>query len=351
MDSLAHTSPLDEAGLALLERHGDWWQRQGTLYTVLPSKPLGPLWLPLADGTVATEDLDLTPEMLNLDLLTGPQLEPGPLELVGDRFQTAAPFARVPWVEAILGTPIRATIQGGSMRTQAFIDSWADWESRPIHRNDDWFDLLKQFTELLVERGGGRHAVTQTLMRGPVDLAEAVLGPELMCFSMYDHPRELQAFLEEVTQAFIVILKEQLAHIPSIKRGYVCPFGIWTPGTVVRTQCDATAFLSAEHYVQWFLPYDMRICETVDCSIIHLHSCSLHTVEALLETEYPHAIQVTLESGPSGPPLEAIIPIFRKILGVKPLILEGPLVDEEVQLLRNDLPADGLSITVRQSGW
>ena len=83
--------------------------------------------------------------------------------------------------------------------------------------------------------------------------------------------------------------------------GYVNPFGIWAPGTVVRTQCDATAFLSAGHYAEWYLPYDERICEAVDYSIIHLHSCSLHTVDVLLEVERPHAIQVTLGVGAQRP--------------------------------------------------
>jgi hypothetical protein len=120
---------------------------------------------------------------------------------------------------------------------------------------------------------------------------------------------------------------------------------------VVRTQCDATAFLSAAHYAQWFLPYDVCICESVDCSIIHLHSCSLHTVDALLAVERPHAIQVTLETGPSVPSLEAMLPTFRRILRVKPLLLEGPLTEDEVRWLQDQLPLDGLAITARQAVW
>ena len=202
--------------------------------------------------------------------------------------------------------------------------------------------LLKRLTELLVERSGGRYAVAQTLMRGPCDLAEAVLGPELLSYRLYDHPDALRRFLDEATDTFIDILHAQLARIPTGRGRYMSPFGIWAPGTVVRTQCDASAFLSADHYAEWFLPYDEHICESVDYSIIHLHSVSLHTVDALLSVERPHAIQVTLETSPPGPTLEEMVPTFRKILGSKPLLLEGKLSLKEVRWLQNELPSDGL---------
>ncbi len=232
----------------------------------------------------------------------------------------------MPWVEAILGSPIRATIRGGSMRTQACIAHWDEWERGAGHRGDGWFDLLNRLTETLVERSGGRYAVVQPLMRGPCDLAEAVLGPELMCLSMYDHPQSLRRFLDEATETFIHILQGLLARIPPVAGGTVSPFGIWAPGTVVRTQCDATAFLSAAHYARWYLPYDMRISESVDYSFIHLHSCSLHVVDALLAVERPHAIQVTLEAPPKAPSLEDMLPIFRKILGCQAAAPGGKVV-------------------------
>jgi len=346
-----NTVTLDQEGLNLLRRHADWWQRKGSLFTTVQGAPLGDLWLPLADGTLAAEDMDLRPEMLDIERLAGPPQPPGALQVHGDLFRTVDPYARVPWVEAILGTPVHATIRGGSMRTRAFIHDWLEWEQHPSHRDVAWLDLLRRLTELLAQRSNGRYAVVQPLMRGPSDLAEAVLGHRLMSFSIYDHPHSLQRFLVEVTDTFIAILREVLARIPPVQGGYVSPFGIWAPGTVVRTQCDASAFLSPAHYAQWFLPYDVRICESVDYSIIHLHSCSLHIVDALLAVERPHAIQVTLETGPQVPSLAEMLPTFHKILQVKPLLLEGPLTEDEVKWLQDRLPPDGLAITARRAQW
>jgi hypothetical protein len=358
-----HNDIIHKAGEALLARHADWWQRKGTLLTTIDGESLGDLWLPLAGGTLATDDVDLTPAMVDVErLINGSNvalnpsaasdhaLAPDSLAIEGDLFCTEAPYVRVPWVEAILGAPIRATIQGGSMRAQAFIQDWGDWDLAR-HKNEDWLALLLRLTELHVAHSRGRYAVTQTLMRGPSDLAEAVLGPTLMSLSMYDHPQALRGFLEEVTAVFIEVLHAQLAHIPPIRGGYVNPFGIWSPGTVVRTQCDASAFLSPQHYAAWYLPYDVRISKSVDYSVIHLHSCSLHTVDALLEGEYPHAIQVIVETAANAPTLDDMIPVFRKILSLKPLIVEGPLAEAEVERLLNKVPTDGLCIIARRSGW
>ncbi len=74
-------------------------------------------------------------------------------------------------------------------------------------------------------------------------------------------------------------------------------------------------------------------------------------VDAILEGERPHAIQITLESRPKGPSLDAMLPTLRRILDSKPLLLEGPLSEDEVAWLRERLPAGGLAITARDSEW
>jgi hypothetical protein len=342
---------LDDAGLALQQRHAEWWQRKTSLCTFVDGAPLGDLWLPLSDGTLATEDVTLRPEMIDLDRVAGSELAPGPVETHGDLFRVADPYGRVPWVEAILGASIRATIKGGSMRTLSFIDTFDQWEHQANHRDEPWFNLLMQLSELLVRRSAGRYAVVQPTMRGPSDLAEAILGPVLMSYAMYDEPERLERFLEQVTDVFIDTLQALLGRVAPACGGYLSPFGIWAPGSVVRTQCDATAFLSASQYAKWYLPHDLAICASVDYSFIHLHSISLHTVDALLAQELPRAIQITLEAEPKGPSLEQLLPVLHRILQVKPLLLEGQLNKDQVAWLQEQLPSGGLAITARQSAW
>ena len=342
---------LDESGKTLQQRHAAWWQRQESLLTVSKGASLDQLWLPLADGTLAQEDLDLLPGMLDLNRLAGEPQEPGPLETFQDLFKGRDPYGKVPWVEAILGAPVRVTVQSGGMRTPAPIHEWTDWENSPEHFNVDWFETLLRLTRLLVKRSGGKYAVSQPTLRGPSDLAEALLGPKLMSYAMYDHPQSLRLFLEEATGTFIKILHALLDIFEPIQDGYLSPYGIWAPGTIVRTQCDATAFLSARHYAEWYLPYDLEICRSVDYSFMHLHSVSLHTIDCMLEQEHPHAFEVTLEARPKGPSLKAMLPVFRRILQVKPLLLVGRLTLDEVKWLQDHLPAGGLAITARQEEW
>jgi len=342
---------LDDAGRTLIERHRRWWSGEALLLTFDHSAALGDLWVPLADGTDASEDLPLMPDLLDFDRLAGPRLTPGLLATDGDFFRIECADSRIPWVEAVVGGPIEALIQAGSMRSVPFVEKWADWQGAAAHHSEAWRALLLALTEELVARAAGRHAVTTTLMRGPCDLAEAALGPELTCFSIYDHPSELRKFLGQVTDTFIELLHAQLVRCRPVADGYVSLFGIWAPGTVARTQCDAAAFLSARHYAEWFLPENVRICESVDTSIIHLHSCSMHVVDDLLALERPHAIQVTLEMEPSGPPLVDLVPVFRRILDVKPLLVQGYLSEPQLAMLLDELPHGGLAITARDTPW
>ena len=97
-EAMGKVGPKSSVG-DLLKKHTDWWSRKGMLYAAVPHEPLGDLWLPLADGSVATDDVDVTPEILDLERLAGPVLESGSIEIIGDAIRTRAPYVRVPWVE------------------------------------------------------------------------------------------------------------------------------------------------------------------------------------------------------------------------------------------------------------
>ena len=109
--------------------------------------------------------------------------------------------------------------------------------------------------------------------------------------------------------------------------------------------------MSAAHYAEWYLPWDVLICEAFDYSIIHLHSVSLHTVEPLLQVERPQAIQVTIETTPGAPTMHEMVPIFRRVLASKRLVIDGAINERTLAFLRSELPQDGLCILARQAGW
>ena len=56
---------------------------------------------------------------------------------------------------------------------------------------------------------------------------------------------------------------------------------------------------------------------------------------------------MALDTIPSGPPVEALLPVFRNVLAYKPLIVDGTMTPEEVQFLFDELPPDGLYIRAR----
>jgi hypothetical protein len=181
-------------------------------------------------------------------------------------------------------------------------------------------------------------------MRGPVDMLSALLGNESTVYVLEDHPEECHELLQVCTEAFIEVAVAQRNLIPPLQDGYCSAFGLWSPGTVVRTQCDASALIGARWYESHILPFDQQICEAFDYSVIHLHSGYLFTVDALLAIERPTAIQISIDPLEFGPPPLSLLPVFRKILDRKPLLIQGRLTTREFDTLLRELPGEGLYI-------
>jgi len=333
----------------LLARHAAWWERKAHLMAYPYEPELARLWLPLADGTTATDDLDLTPDMLDLERLAEPQLDTEVAPMGGGLLPVRVPYVRVPWMEAIAGCPIRALVASGSMRTHTIVTDWDDLSRLQELRNDAWLDTLLALVERTVERCSAQRPIAHTLMRGPGDIAEAMLGAERLCLAVYDHTEELASLLSYATALFEEVWREQASRIPRVRGGTVNWYGIWAPGSTVRTQCDASALTSPKQYADHMARWDLRTAQVADYSIMHLHSGSLHVVDTLLATPYPTAIQVSLDPPPSAPPWQELLPTFATILAHKPLLIDGYLSNEEARALEDALPRDGLAVIARHA--
>ncbi len=353
----------DVAFEALLERHRAFWNRDPVdaplLNTALAretsvSAPLEGIALPLADGTILSEQgAAVTPDQFDPKLIldaeefpryTGAANGDGPL-IVDDLLVTRAPLGKFPWVEAVLGCPVVPRLDTGSIYSAPHLDSPANIASIPAPEQSPWREFLLNYARALADDSAGRYQVVQCLQRGPIDLASALLGHTEMCYAVYDEPENIARLNEYTTRVFLDVAKAQQALAPPLNGGYTCPFGVWAPGTVVKTQCDVASSVRADMYEEMFFPYDVQICEQFDYSVVHLHSGYLHHMDVFLKGKYPTAVQVSLDTGSTPWTVHDLIPIFARVLEVKPLFIQGVMSKAELDEMLERLPYRGLYIS------
>ncbi len=346
----------------ILRKHTDFWKRKmrgGPLLNMLEVSsasalsPLVSIEMPLANGTVARRNMPFKPEMIDPRLIL--DFEEFPTRatrehaqmtgVIDDLFIRRSPVWKMPWVEAILGCPVVFGAEAGSIWSEPYLDHPNQIDRIPSLEGNPWLEKLLEYTHALVEESDEEYQVAQCLMRGTVDLVAALLGNYQMCACIYDHPKELRRLTERCAEVFVKVAKAQEALIPELHGGRVTSFGIWAPGSVVMTQADASASMSAEMYGEFFLPYEVEICKQFDFSTVHLHSGFLHTVDVFLKPEYPTAIQVALDTGSTPVTVHSLLPTFQKVLDRKPLLVMGIMSSRELEELREKLPANGLYIS------
>jgi len=336
----------------LLERHKAFWGmedvekpllRIGRYSSGYGQKP-PPMKMPLPDGTMASEDLFLLePEMLSPERFSPRDERPSAVPATdGDVFPVRAPFTKVPWMEAIVGSRIRVSLQSSSMWSESVLGE--DWyrDFRSSKPNEEWRVKLLEFTEFL-SANSGNHQVANTLMRGPSDMMDAFIGEENLCVGMYLRPDDIHELMTMCSEIFIDTAQAQLDRISPFQGGYCNLFGIWSPGRSIRTQDDASALVSPADYEEFMLPPQELIASKFEYSTIHLHSNSLHVVDSVIDSTIS-AVQVSMDPQPFGPTVIELLPTFVKMQKKKPILIEGPMMQSELDELLKTLSPRGLYV-------
>lgn len=266
-----------------------------------------------------------------------------PIRPDGDLFVVNVPTP-LDWVENIIGCSV--VVGGESMWTEPSNRPLRELTSLRLTPDNPWLTKLAEFTRNMVETSGGRVPLAHTLMRGPSDMVSVLASHAAFCTAIYDSPDELHQVLDRCTEIWPVVYRAQQDNIPQWHGGYCSSYGIWTPGTFLRTQEDASALISRQHYREFLETCDERTFQLADYSTIHLHSGSLQTVEPLLEHDNLAAIQISLDT-PAGPSVPNLMPVFKQVLENKPLIISGPCTLVDFQLMVEELSPVGLCIVPR----
>ncbi len=338
----------------LIELHKSWWklENERPLLNVTYRERFPWMWLQndhvlgmelvLKDGKLA-DDGPLTPEMLSPEKIHSTPFTHG------DLFLPIMVFGKIPWMEAICGVTPQVSVKGNSIWAGFGKGIWPEdwWEKEiEVEVNRDWLKLLIETTKYCIEKFYSPFVIAQTsIMRGPIDIMAALVGDKEVIVGMYKHPRETRKLLDKLADICIMVMQAQNEIIPSFKGGYVTCWGIWAPGTVTRHQEDGAAYLSPKLYEDFIQSVDRKICQAFDFATIHFHSAHHIHGDAVTDIDELGALQFSLEPPPYGPTLEEWIPIFKRLLKKKPLILQAwYLTREQINTLLRELPPQGLCL-------
>ncbi|NLN16403.1 MAG: hypothetical protein GX182_03675 [Firmicutes bacterium] len=306
-------------------------------------------WFPLMEfeASAKWQEYDyLTPEMIEPEAFVEDQerlLREGE-QIDDDIFRGASPSQAVPWLCAMLGSPLRIlpeSILGEDMDLE-----WDEIEELELDKENPWFKKYIEFTKVLVESSAGRYPVSHGTLVGPSDLAGVVRGRNRNIFDMYDEPEKSSDLLWKTARIFVEVLEEQRRHIPTYHGGYFdAQYQLWTPGPTIRMQEDASGLFSPELYRRFLQPVDRWLASQYSHNFIHLHSTSMHILDCFLEIEELRCFQVNNDV--SGPPIAKMVPYFQAIQRAKrPLLIRGSFTPDELRLLMDSLSPRGLYLYI-----
>lgn len=337
---MAHAAP---AVGELIERHTAFYQRREMQRPLLldgRSQPysvsVGAMYADCDGRPIRPEDADAERYLAAINWSAA--WEPGD----GDLFAMLVANPRIPWMEAIAGARVVPQVASDSV--------WSDRPeravagTRAIRADEDWLNALLAHLDRVIEASAGRMPVSQTLMRGPGDVLEALMGAEALLYAMADDADWLRALIGSATNLFVRVARLQWERIPRWHGGYVNYFGFWSPAPCVRAQEDVQRILSPELYREWLRPALCKIVAAFPHSVFHMHSGSLHLAEEAASVPRLSALQVSVDPLPYAPPIADSMRTLRAVQEHVPLFIEGPLTDAELHALRRGLSPRGLAI-------
>ncbi len=155
-----------------------------------------------------------------------------------------------------------------------------------------------QFAGMLVREADGRFPVSHSPELGPTDLHAVLRGHNESILDLADEPEQSAALLVRTAEIFRDLMQTIWRGLPRWHDGYYdAQYSLWSPGSIVRMQEDATAVYSPALYRRFVQPVDRMIARSFESSFIHLHSTSMFLLEAILEIEEIRCVEINNDVG------------------------------------------------------
>ena len=294
----------------------------------------------LPDGIINAENIVVDDYLENYEEIFQTYEETG-----GDLIWSASPFFGIPWLEALAGCRLLADFKTGSVIVKSPKRFYADNFVPEFSESNEWIIKLTEFFERLKKESKNRYPVGVTLIRGISDLLSALYGSENLIMKMYDSPAEVIKTAEKITELWIKFGKFMLGCAEPFYGGTGAFFyAIWCPGKTIWLQEDSAALLSPNLYKKFIYPFDLKIINSFEHTIMHLHPAKFMPVDYLLKTNI-NVIEIHIDKG--GPTAEDLYEQYIKVLSSnRPLLIWGDLTKEDLKFILKKVPPRGLAINM-----
>lgn len=133
-----------------------------------------------------------------------------------------------------------------------------------------WWQRVRDVTEAMVTRWGGRLAVGHTDLGGNLDILASFRGTQGLLYDVIDAPDEVERLAGEITVLWSRYYDELDAIIRPACRGTTCWSPIWSTGRTYMLQCDFSYMISPAMFERFVMPDLAACCQHLDHGFYHL---------------------------------------------------------------------------------
>lgn len=255
----------------------------------------------------------------------------------------AAPWRAVPWLEAWCGCPVR--FASGALGPDPVCASVEALAAAPLPARDEWFSGLRDQTERLAASAPADCWISPTILRGPSDVLAALRGLTDVLCDLRDAPEVILQAAGRVHQLLLRAIDQHFSIVKPKLGGYGHIFGYWAPSPTIALQEDVLGLCHPNLYRDLFMSYTAEAVRHLGgCVVFHMHSTGVHHFRHVLRIPGLAGVQLTIEA--NGPPLAALLPVFREILEQSRLLLFVDHRFEELPAVLPHLPREGLYLAI-----
>jgi len=264
-------------------------------------------------------------------------------DCTGDLFWTANVLWRFRWLAGAMDQLLRAS--GDTIWVEPILDDYNQLDRLAVSEDNEWVQALWRLTDALVEQSAGRYPVGANMLPGPLSTLVDARGSQHLALDLYDHPADVQRAMKTLTETWLGLVSAQFERLPAYYGGYASAERfIWAPGRVIEFDEDSAFMFSPRFYKQFIMPSHRELIRHIEYPYLHLHSTQLHTLDYLLELDSLPAIELTPDH---GEPITDLIPVIARIQAHKPVIVHGYLSAEEMRMIVERVPPEGLCVVSR----